>query len=474
MNLKIVLFIGLVFLINIASALPLTSLSPITLNVTRGITKTIDINITNPNNYTLYDIDVQGDFLSSAIISELKSNETKSIILNVNVPSSGEFVKNWKIVGFTKINCSSFNSITKEINITPNGALPKNIDICRNDNIRFLNSYGNSIIVRIDDFNVSQLLGDKTAFVQLFNSIGNFVYRIDPLIDLGVIKVTESDQKVHSNADDGNIILNVKSSLEPSTISLSISKTNFTMNYNSLDGSFFIIKNTGIIKAENIRFSGSWLSFDKNAISLNPDEERAVNFVITPSINNVDETGKNYIKELVVLGDNIPKSSFNLTIYIKPSSSVGSGNISLPEYWIKRKEFCSSFPTAPDCLTEPIILYRSNGTGGSCPDVLMNVSGEQVKKWISEGIFKIDSDLTSFSSNAKLDLDNLKLKSSNIEFNTNETIRKQEVSYDDLLKFRDLIYLIIGILFFSIIAGTSFFVFNKIYKKKKQQLETRL
>ena len=171
---KYFILICIIFLINIVSASPLLS-NPTSLNidVIKGETKTIYLNITNYNNYTFTDIKIEGEFISSSIINSLSFNQTKQITLNLNVPTQGNFIKVLKVIGFTSVNCSVLQSETKDIFIYSSGSAPNDIEICKSSNIKFTNYYGNSVRVVIDNFSVDALLANGSSHVQNYANTGN-------------------------------------------------------------------------------------------------------------------------------------------------------------------------------------------------------------------------------------------------------------------------------------------------------------
>jgi len=465
---KYFILICIIFLINIVSASPLLS-NPTSLNidVIKGETKTIYLNITNYNNYTFTDIKIEGEFISSSIINSLSFNQTKQITLNLNVPTQGNFIKVLKVIGFTSVNCSVLQSETKDIFIYSSGSAPNDIEICKSSNIKFTNYYGNSVRVVIDNFSVDALLANGSSHVQNYANTGNFIYRIEPLIDLGYVNVVDTSQKVHDNNDDGIINLNVNSVLQETSIELQFNRLNFTMQHNQIVNSFFIIKNLGNIQAEKIMFFGDWLTFDKNNLNINGNDERAVNFVISPMIIDSLQTNRTYIKTIIITGDNILRLEYNLTIFVEQSTIV-SGNISSPEWWIKRKAFCDAFPTSPDCITEPQIIFRDKEIF-NCPDILANVSPKHVQESLQE-CNNLRGDFSQFSNNVKLDLDSLKGTALQT-LGLNGTIASVG---DEVNSFSNVFYFVFGIIFLSAIVLGISYVAMLYYKARKLKMVTTI
>ena len=265
-----------IFLVATVLASPL-QVNPSTLDVDviKGVNKDVYLNITNTNSYTLYDVDIVGNYVISDIINDLQANQTKQIKITINNPNTGSVDYSLVARGFRDVNCTQLGTETKEINITAVGALPRDLEICKNSNIKYINNYGNSIRVVISALSVDNFLNDGDSYIQNYLTVGNYIYRIEPLIDLGTISVVESTQKSHNTLDDFTIFTHLDSVLEATIITLSLNTNFFNLSYNSLGSSFFIIKNTGSVKAESINFFGDWLSFDKSNVVLNPNETLA-------------------------------------------------------------------------------------------------------------------------------------------------------------------------------------------------------
>ena len=459
-----------IFLVATVLASPL-QVNPSTLDVDviKGVNKDVYLNITNTNSYTLYDVDIVGNYVISDIINDLQANQTKQIKITINNPNTGSVDYSLVARGFRDVNCTQLGTETKEINITAVGALPRDLEICKNSNIKYINNYGNSIRVVISALSVDNFLNDGDSYIQNYLTVGNYIYRIEPLIDLGTISVVESTQKSHNTLDDFTIFTHLDSVLEATIITLSLNTNFFNLSYNSLGSSFFIIKNTGSVKAESINFFGDWLSFDKSNVVLNPNEEKAINFVVSPVISSSNQTGKDYIKTLLISGSNNNEIRENISIFIKPTDIAG-GNLSTPEWWIKRKEFCVAFPSSPDCLTEPFVIFRDKPIY-DCPAILANVSPKDVQISMQE-CNALRGDFSSFTSNVKTDLLDFKnVVLGVVAFNdgVNSTLSENSEIISD---FRNTFYFSFGLIFLGIFLGTGFLLLRRQYmiRKRKSRL----
>ncbi len=472
MDKTILSLLGLIVMLNVVSATPITSnQSTLNIDVIKGQAKTIELNITNPNSYEIVDIEIIGDFVSSGVIESLNTSESKTISLQVLTDEVGTLTRTLSIRGFREIACSSLSNEVENIIVTTAGASPRDLEICKDSSISFDNEFGSSVRVVIEDLSLDELIPHNESYVYRFITEDSFTYRLEPLIDVGVITVVNTEQKVHNSEDDGSIVMHLTSTFEDTNISLEFNKMNFSMDYNAITSAFFIIKNNGDVTAEDVEFFGDWISFDKNNLDLEPGEEKAVNFVISPEITGSDDTGKTHTKEVIVAGDNIGEMRYDINIFVHESDLVG-GNFSSPEWWLRRKAFCDAFPTAPDCLTEPNIIYRDRNVY-DCPPVLANVSPKDVQSSLQE-CNHLRDDFTDFSNNVKLDLDSVKESTALGITNDNNL----SASFGENLKtvegMRNLIYFVLGTLMLLGTAGGAGYVAFMYYQSRKRKLQTKI
>lgn len=464
-NSFILVCIVILCFVTLVSSVPLTSIESININVTKNVNKNININITNPNSFVLTKIKIEGTYVASNEIAKLEPGETKILSVTINVPVVGDVSSTLNIIGFREVDCSITPSDTHDISITPSGTTPNSIDICTGDSVRYTNNFGQSVRVVIVSLGQDTLLAVGDSFVPIFANAGVFTYRIEPLIDLGIIDVSNVIQLIHNSQDDGSVILNIKSSLEETTTTINFNSVDFTMSFNEVRESFLIIKNTGTKPAENIKFFGDWFSFDQNGITLVPGVERAINFVISPIINSGSETNMSYQKIVTITSDNIQTFTQNITIFIE-HSIVAGGNISSPDWWIKRKLFCDTFPTAPDCLTEPLIIFRDKQIF-DCPAILANISPKDVQTTLQE-CNVLRGDFSDFANVQKLDMTTMKdaiLSILGSDKSLNQTISNNT---SELVSFRNTFYFVVATILLGIIIYGVYYIGMKYYRIKER------
>ena len=462
-NKKLITPILLLLFLPVIIALPIEVIPDnFAINVTKDVSTVVNLQISNPNSYSLYNIKAEGDFIiSSTIINTLNGYENASFSLTINADQKGEFDKVIEIVGFTRINCSATTPETYEMNITNYGVQPHDIEICQNDFVTFKNNYGYGVTLQIPTLSVNNYLqnGDSSVGNQ-FTAIGDFIYKIESAIDMGHIVVMNTFSNIYNKDNNGLFTLHINSKLEETTVTTSFSQKSFTMDYDEVKQHFFSITNTGSKTAEQITFIGDWFSFDKNNLNLAPGDSVGVTFVISPEIYQTSDTNKWYNKTIYISGDNIVTKTQNIDIFINQNDIAG-GNLSAPEWWIKRKAFCDAFPTAPDCLTEPYIIYRDKVIYDA-PEILTNMSAADVKRYLDE-INGLRSDWTTHGNQWKLDTDIMKNGISDNNRIANESLSLETENTKDFNSFKSVFYIIFGTFIFLIMGCGAGFVIYKYY-----------
>jgi len=464
---RILLMFALICVLDIVSAIPIEIYpSSLDVNITKGVNKVISLNITNLNTYTLYDVRAEGSIvIASSILPVFKENDILDVTIKVD--EKGDFTKTLTIIGFTKVNCTELESVTHEINITSGGCHPRNLDVCKDDNIKYYNNYGSSVYLDIDSLSVYEGIGNGNSYVQNFPNSGLTVYRIEPLIDMGYIDVKSGSSSVHNKENDGEIILNIHSVLEETFIDYFFPKTHFNVSFDSIETGYFTVENIGFKTAENVRFIADWFSFDKNNFDLEPGEEKAINFVISPLIVETDETEKEHTKTIYINGDNLMTVTQNISIYV-PYYDVASGNISSPEWWVKRKEFCTSFPTAPDCLTEPYIIYKDKVIYDA-PPILANMSPADIQEYVRE-VLGLREDWLTYSNNFKTELDIVKTGVIEAKILANQSMDKMNSYESNFNSFKVVFNILFGSFILIVIGfGAGYCLYHYYLKKKAIQ-----
>ncbi len=200
---------------------------------------------------------------------------------------------------------------------------------------------------------------------------------------------------------------------------------------------------------------------------MNNGESVAVNYVISPLIGYSNDTDMNYNKTIYITGDNIQSSTQHIDIYVN-FADVISGNMSAPEWWIKRKAFCDAFPTAPDCLTEPFVVFRDKLIYDA-PPILMNISPADVKRYMDDQ-GGLRDDWATHANNQKSDTIVIKDGIVDIKNSQESNTQVNQENSDRIKTFSNIFYVLFGSLLFMLIGGITSTIMFIYYRKRKLHL----
>jgi len=463
--------LSLVFLLNVVSAITvLPTSSSLDLNI--GQVKSIFLNITNNKNYTVYNLTIEAPsgIKLKTLLEEIKAGNTTEIELEILKTSSGSFTDEIKFVSFTKVNCSDLGEQTHELDLQ-NDYYPS-ISICRNDRVAFTNLFDFTISGDIYQSGGAHFesfsIGTNTSYTtQPFPVNTNYYYECVYGLCFGNIGVKDESSLLHSVGDDIIFTLNSNVFFEETFLEIELSKDYFNITYDDYKTSYMIIKNTGSEVATNIYLSSDgWISFTSNNFNLNPNDEIAVNFVVSPYVISEGDTNKEYDKVIKAKADNSEEINQILKVFI-PYANIGTGNETLSEFWISKKKFCDSFPTSTLCISEPVIIFKNKTIYDSPP---ANITVTQTR-WdeLIEGVLSGDEERTVLSNFVKQSgtdtqtlLGEQNGKISNI---------KDEVTdiKDNLKSLKILTIIIFSTLFFIMAMVFISTVGYKIYKIKSKE-----
>lgn len=451
------------------------------INITTNVPKTIYVNITNPNEYPLYNIKATGDVVVSpdaTLWSSLQPYENALISFNIKTISSGDYSKTIKLESFERGGCPVSESY--EVDVLESNWVAKSMTICKDASIRFTNSY---VIAAIDvnipgliigGFNNKATVGiGDSIVVGPFSSDGAiYSYHIIPSPDISTKTITVSNTAydIYDFNNDGSLNLNIHSTLEETEIVVTLLKTNFTMSYSGIKQGVIHLKNIGDKKAERIRLSGEWIYFDDNDFSINELDEVWITFNIVPSDFYqfiTSDTNKGYIKKITVSGDNIAITTQDIEVFIE-YSDVEDVDVSSYAWWVARKEYCDAYPDSSLCLSEPRIVevYVAND---SIP-VEFNMTGKTLKEYLDE-VRGLKASWIEYNNNWKLDIDSMKF---DITGNTNRTetiLGNQEENEKKASGFRGTFYLIFGTFMFIMLGGVAGYVLYRYYQRNVSRRE---
>ena len=330
MNKKEILFLALaISMINLISADIIILPSPISINVSKGIEQSFSLNITNNYNFdifklTFYNID---GFTFPEI--NISSGSTKLINFNVLTNYSFEGTKS------ATINFKYLGNIPEEITtyvltITSSGInsqINNHITIRVGDSIRWNNN--DQVTHNLESSTFESSISPSSTYTKQFNTIGTFEYRtmvagitfftgtIDVINRTGSYLVTNPDYDI-------SYLINLKSIPDPTSLTASISQTNYSIDPTLYKEGLLTITNNGSKKAENIILSSSqWITFDENNFDLEPNDLKYIKYRITPEIFETEKTNKTYNIILKVKAINTEEYTNTLNIFIPYSNAFG-------------------------------------------------------------------------------------------------------------------------------------------------------
>lgn len=211
---------------------------------------------------------------------------------------------------------------------------------------------------------VVQVNGSVSHGLNQIGTLHYYVWVAGTVYSDGIIEVINktSNEMVHNQDYDTNLVLNIDITANPTSLSTSISRNNFEIEYMKFKKGLMTINNTGNEIAEKIELSSDseWVSFNKNEIDLTQGEEDWVEYTITPLILSTNQTNKTYSIKIITKALNSEEKINNIEVFIPyklVSDEIGDSDL---EYlnWLD-KVYCVSHPTSFLCDPE----QNNNGNG---------------------------------------------------------------------------------------------------------------
>jgi len=437
------------------------------INKTFEENQNIEITIKNTENFSFYNINFKdNDFISMNSISALSGGE--SITFNASFFGNEPLTnKEIKIVGNYNSSVGE-NGITHIVEIRHDSPMfnPLNLNIIKGDSIKWLNIdeiYNLSLYKSNPSSELIYNIPRGSDFTMIFNEVGDYSYYssysagIQGGVD--IITVLSDSGLVHNSNYDGNIFINSNIDYPQTTLIISyLSSNNYDLNVFENTEGFIIIKNTGI-KPAYISNDCDWFTFDKNSMVLEGGDDIVINYEIYPDVQYTNETNKNYIKNLSIVG-NFPtiNKTFNLFVnYANIDEGQTGGNSII--YLIT--QYCTENPNASFCEQSPKIIYKNVGDSG-------NLSQEQFKKLID--FWYINFNEVKDSNNwMKEQILNISNNYQIVKTNIMEVNNK--IKEDDLERTNNFSFLY-GIIFCVLILIISFIIYNLIvYYRENNNLK---
>ena len=364
---KIYLLIFSLFLISFVSANGLmVSPETITLQKVVGNISFEEINITNTESFVFYNISVEDNsYLSMDPIAQLDPGQ--SVSAEIKIFSNANVNRSFKIKGFYQSQIGASNQTYTVAMDRNDGANPCVLSIVKGDKVKFQNletSSIRSIIIHREDTGAEITVAPNSSTIMEFDVPTEFDYKLYDISYTQLpysspceckIVVLDDQGLINNPLYDTEINFDITNIFNPTEISASTLKTNYSLDFFSQDDGIITITNNGSYIAKNIHLDNDWFVFTINDFDLSSGYTKNIPFTIKPKIFSTNETNKTYNKVVTITG-NFDTTLLNYNIFIK-HANINAENISASDSLFDFMEkFCSENPNI--CNTEPTIIYR--------------------------------------------------------------------------------------------------------------------
>lgn len=472
MKTKLILILMAILLITSVHAYLEVSQTNININPSVNEEKTYSVNVTNRNNFRIYNIQftaLSGFTFTS--IDQLEINETKQLNFTAKFTTPSTFTTTSTIRFFFYSNVSELSQ-TFNVTILDTGFNPTSIQIRRDDSIIFTNLGTISHTVTSTDFNYA--LPSNTSRTVVFPTIKSIDYWDANIGFHGTINVVSKQIGYLTTNPDNDITIsfNINTNYPSTSISYELIENSFQVNYNGQTESMLKVLNTGSNPAINITLTGhSWLSFDENNFNLSSGNNNYLIFKIKPLIYLTSDTNKTHTLNINIMGANTNQISTSVSVNI-PLHDFGEGltNVSREELLEKIRILQKILEEYLKGQTTPekIIEYRDTVIG-------VNYTEQDVLEQKTR-LTNIEDVLTKSSSFSNTEISTIKTRIDNVEIfmknvleivNTTK-VMTEETKQSEKNRWSLTIFLIIMVL----ISGglVALFIKMRQVKKKKKGL----
>lgn len=383
---KFILIILGMFLISLVNANLIITENPKDITTNLNENKSYSISVFNNNSFNIYNLEFENledygfTFPSNITIN---SNQTKTIQLYVKTTSSyhGSLTSNVKFYYLVDLpeEITNYN-----IYVGNSGFDLTYVDVRQQDTITFTNDDTISHNIYIENYGTVTVSPNSTQTMTL-NTIGDFDFYDTNYKDFSffngkiqVISRTES-QKVNNPNYDITWNINLESNLNPTTLSINNSQTEFNVTNKKSKNGQFTIKNTGSQTAELVKVTSNkdWLYFDKEEFNLDAEDTYWLGYKIMPYFFNSNETNKTYEISIIFTGSNIGQYNETISVFI-PYQEITEDFNNDYEYLVYMDTvFCVKRPCSAFCSPElPECVNAINGTGNRTGICSLNLTEE--------------------------------------------------------------------------------------------------
>lgn len=327
----------------------------------KDTTKTVQLQITNTGDITLWNISLKNT--PSPIIENLSQNQTVLYNLSRTYTSLGTQVNNFLVQAYTK-GIESKTPTTYIVNMTATSLNQPTSNAITTDIFIVQNSDTITHILEVNGTNYS--IAPSGSQVLQFNNVGTHI-----IVDKTTLATNTYQIVTHLK----DVFYYDPSKDKAFTITANVIYGNASYNITVLTPSFLVEANQkkdGVLQIDvgnrtlyNILFSGEWFSFNENNITLQAGETKFLPFSVKPMVATTNDTNKSYTKTLKIRPENAEEQllSFNITLPFSAIIQNTSDCQDTEAYFNNLRIFCLEFPNAIQCKgPEPIIIRENIST----------------------------------------------------------------------------------------------------------------
>ena len=444
-----------------ADSLLTISPNPYDLSLNTSVLKTINLNITNNHNFTIYNISFEDKPETDiTLINSLGVGQT--IIIPMNVITQEATVKTINsLVKYNYLSSITSDPVTSNINIQHTLFSPNSITIKQGDSIRFNNIDSNSHQISSSLF--TQTIASNNNFVYQFTNQGNYVITDNDFgftMNIQVISNTQQEQ-IHNPDYDYIWTLNLNSQYSQTSITIElIPPTTYTLNNFQQTEGALRITNNGNELAKNVDLTNSkWITFTSDNFDLPQGSSKIVTYQLQPQATIRNETGINNNIVISAKAINSPQVSNSIDVYVNLDTS-------LPENDLRNldpEELLNLLLQALD----KIQAYNQtllNQTGNITVEQSRSQVNTLFNAWIQVRDYMLQDQI--WKSNAELRFDRLENKTGTIKEDNSNFQNKTLTNYQEQ-KDKEFSFMFIFIALMISASAVVGLLFYKKYNKEK-------
>jgi hypothetical protein len=372
---KIVLIVTSIFLISLASAEVVINMPNIV--VQSGQSQTFSLTLQNNFNFSVFNFSFSN--LTGFTFPQITSPPNSNQAINFNILRTDAGTKTINSLVSFKYNVDIPQGIkTYYINITNTGGFqPDSIIVRRGDTIVWTNkdTISRDVTSSLFDFSIQPSQSNSYTFTQL----GSFPYQDLVLFFGGNVQVINETEITQVNNPLYNINLPVTLTINtnPTNISISNSKSDYTIDVTGEEDGYIILTNNGNAIAQSVHLSSDlgWISFDKNDFNLAVSESTSVNYHIRPFLYQTSDTNKTHILTLKANGANFGELDSKINVFVPYNNNFQDINTDEGAFALYLR-ICSENPTLLMC-NNTISIAGNGTTTVQNPMINLNLSTEQ-------------------------------------------------------------------------------------------------